>query len=107
MAKMMMTLLVALTAGWSGWCASTSGVTGGHDVETASGGQATLHRDRFLSVRPGEFGVINDAGATGTPLDATNNYWGARGGPRDAAHNPTGRGTPVSAGVTYRPWLTR
>jgi len=98
MARMVMTLLVALTAGWSGWCASTSGVTGGHDVETASGGQATLRRDRFLAVRPGEFGVINDAGATGTPLDATNNYWGARGGPRAAAGRAPRRTIPPAGG---------
>jgi len=79
----------------------------GHDVEVAGGARPALHDDRFLAVRPGNFGVVNDAGATGAPLDATNNYWGARSGPRDAAHNPAGRGTPVSVGVTYRPWLTR
>ena len=81
--------------------------SGGHDVEAAGGARPTLHHDRFLAVRPGNFGVVNDAGATGAPIDATSNYWGAPSGPRDAAHNPVGAGTRVSAGVTYRPWLTR
>jgi len=79
----------------------------GQDVEVAGGARPVLHHDRFLAVRPGNFGVVNDAGATGAPIDAKNNYWGARSGPRDPAHNPAGRGTPVSVGVTYRPWLTR
>lgn len=79
----------------------------GHDVEAAGGARPALHHDQFLAARPGNFGVVNDAGATGAPLDATNNYWGAPNGPRDPAHNPAGAGTRVSAGVTYRPWLTR
>lgn len=82
----------------------------GHDVEIAglSGlSEPILHHDQFLAVRPGNFGVINDAGATGAPINATNNYWGAPNGPRDPAHNPAGTGTRVSARVTYRPWLTR
>jgi len=79
----------------------------GHDVEAAGGARSALHHDQFLAVRPGNFGVMNDAGATGAPIDATNNYWGAPSGPRDPAHNPAGTGTRVSAGVTYRPWLMR
>lgn len=79
----------------------------GQDVEVAGGARPMLHHDQFLAVRPGNFGVVNDAGATGAPLDATNNYWGTPSGPRDAVHNPAGTGTRVSAGVIYRPWLTR
>jgi parallel beta-helix repeat protein len=45
----------------------------------------------------------------GTPMiiDAANNWWGDRTGPKQADSNPGGKGDEISANVYYEPWLTK
>ncbi|HIE17169.1 MAG TPA: hypothetical protein EYP71_03135 [Dehalococcoidia bacterium] len=55
-------------------------------------------------VTGGQYGIMVDPGATGGPLDAENNWWGANDGPGGVG---PGSGDAVSANVDYDPWLIR
>lgn len=101
--------------------------SGGNDVEvTAAGGNASLARDYFKGVPSGYRGVKNDApptgvcnpsGASAAPaagcVNASNSYWDDPSGPstpdvtdKTSPDYNAGLGTPVSAGVTFKPILT-
>ncbi len=79
---------------------STFSHESGNDFESSL--PATLTYDSFLSVPSGNYGVKNDGGST---LIATHNWWGDSSGPNDPVGNPNGKGTLVSSGVAYSPWL--
>lgn len=80
--------------------------SGGNDVEVSHGGVPVLENESFGPVTAGKFGVLVDGWIPGNPqIDATHSWWADKSGPR-AAGNPQGKGTPVSAGARYAPWLT-
>ncbi len=73
----------------------------GDDVQLRDNAQPTLQFNWFLKVPSGFFGV-NNLGST--VVTAVRNFWGSPTGPT-SPNNPGGTGTPVSANVSFRPWL--
>jgi hypothetical protein len=72
----------------------------GHDVNVVSG-LPTLGYNWLLEVPSGFDGVVNSGTAA---LNASQNFWGSATGPTSPS-NPTGKGTPVGANVTFSPFL--
>ena len=80
----------------------------GNDVEISVGSLPILHNDRFQAVPTGKYGVVVDGWTSGKALvDATNDWWNDKTGPYNPQTNPNGKGVPVSAGVSFTPWLTK
>jgi len=65
----------------------------------------TINNNNFAGDNTGG-GVDVGAGVSGTPVDATNNWWGHDSGPDDDAEVINGSGDKISLNVDADPWLT-
>jgi outer membrane protein assembly factor BamB len=93
----------------SGSSPTISGTTisssSGDDVDVANG-TPVLHYNYFQPVPSGHYGVKNVGWTSGHPLlNADRNWWASNTGPRTAG-NPHATGTPVSPGLSFKPWLS-
>lgn len=96
---------ILVTSGAPSIVYATFSASSGNDVEVAYGALPRLRFNVYGAVPAGHFGVVNDGWSSGQPLvDASYSWWGDPSGPT-TSDNPGGTGTPVSAGVSYRPWV--
>jgi hypothetical protein len=80
-----------------------SGNAIGLNVGQGAGDKAVVNA-QFNNIAGNNVGADGSASAVG--INAPNNWWGDATGPFNAASNPNGLGNPVTANVTFQPFLT-